>query len=500
MIVGSTMLAFATSRRMPPLLLGSFLLWLGCNDPMGPVLEPGQSCSGQSTFAIVTFVDTNLEVAIKTGLAVDAQADVTCGELSGLRELLGAAAGIESLAGMQNLTSLRTLTLDGNSVSDIDPLSGLTSLSFLSLSSNSISDIAPLSSLTDLTFLSLNSNSISDIGPLSGLTSLTFLFLDINSISNISPLSGLTSLADLNLGFNPNVVDIQPLLDNPGLAVGDRVDLMGTSVSCQDVAALEAQQVTVTHSCTPVVLLPTQLCSDNPDFAIATFDDTNLESAVRSALGLGAQDDLTCGVVEGLTELDGQQVSSLMGAQNLPSLTTLGLAGGAITDIGPLSGLTSLTTLTMPFNVGLGDLSPLSGLTSLQTLSLDHNSTISEIGPLSGLTSLTTLFLGHNSISELSPLSELTSLTLLQLHENAITDVSALSGLTSLASLGLDGNLNLSDIQPLLANTELGVGDAVDIRSTSVSCADVAALDARGLSVSSDFSAAELSSCGSLIL
>jgi len=44
---------------------------------------------------------------------------------------------------------------------------------------------------------------------------------------------------------NPDLTDIQPLLDNTGLGAGDTVYLQATSVSCTDVAALQAKGVTV---------------------------------------------------------------------------------------------------------------------------------------------------------------------------------------------------------------------------------------------------------------
>ena len=81
------------------------------------------------------------------------------------------------------------------------------------------------------------------------LTNLTTLALTSNSISDISALSGLTSLRNLNLNNNRNLTDIQPLLDNAGLGVGDTVHLQSTSVSCTDVAALQAKGVTVLSDC-----------------------------------------------------------------------------------------------------------------------------------------------------------------------------------------------------------------------------------------------------------
>ena len=143
-----------------------------------------------------------------------------------------------------------------------------------------------------------------------------------------------------------------------------------------------------------LVLKPSEFCSDHPDAAIATFEDANLEAAIRAALSVGAQEPLTCGLVSGLTVLDAS-----------------------------FAGITS------------------AGITSLAVLSI---------------------------------------------FDNSITDISALSGLTSLAGLFLSNNPNLTEIQPLLDNTGLGAGDTVYLQSTSVSCTDVAALQAKGVTVQSD--------------
>ena len=140
---------------------------------------------------------------------------------------------------------------------------------------------------------------------------------------------------------------------------------------------------------------PGERCSGQPDAAIATFEDANLEAAIRAALSLSAQDDLTCGLVSGLTELTAPSagIVSLVGIQNL------------------------------------------------------------------------------------------TNLTRLSLRNNSITDISALSGLASLRSLGLANNPGLTDIQPLLDNPGLGVGDQVRFGNTRVSCGDVATLASQGVGV-----------------
>ncbi len=211
------------NRRILPLLMGSLLLLLGwgCNDdPTGPT-DP--FCSSQPDAAIVTFEDANLDAAIRAALSVRAQEDLTCGLISGLTGLSASYAGIGSLVGIQNLTSLTDLYLNNNSITGISTLSGLASL----------------------TTLELGGNSITDISALSGLSSLRDLSLDHNSITDISALSGLTSLTQLDLNSNPALSNIQPLLDNTGLGAGDIVLLQFTSASCRDVAALRAKGVTV---------------------------------------------------------------------------------------------------------------------------------------------------------------------------------------------------------------------------------------------------------------
>jgi Leucine-rich repeat (LRR) protein len=185
------------------LLIGLLLLPLGCGSPTGP--QRSEFCRAQGDDGIVTFEDANLEAAVRAELSVGAQEDLTCGLVSGLTLLRAFSAGIESLVGIQNFTSLRSLFLESNSISDISALSGLTGLEGLSLSGNSITDVGAL--------------------------------------------RGLTDLRGIDLDNNPDLTDIQPLLDNTGFGAGDHVLLGGTNVSCADVAALEAKGVEVFSDC-----------------------------------------------------------------------------------------------------------------------------------------------------------------------------------------------------------------------------------------------------------
>lgn len=132
-----------------------------------------------------------------------------------------------------------------NAVTDISPLANLTKLVDLNIHTQDISDLTPLSGLIALEELRLAANSFTDISPLRGLTNLQYLELTGNDITDISPLSGLTNLMQLDLRFNPELRDIQALLENPGIGAGDIVELRHTSVSCTDQARLAEKGVEV---------------------------------------------------------------------------------------------------------------------------------------------------------------------------------------------------------------------------------------------------------------
>ena len=135
--------------------------------------------------------------------------------------------------------------LHTNAITDISPLAGLTKLRDLNIHTLEVSDLSPLSGLTQLTELRLAGNLFTDLSALSGLTSLTDLELTGNSITDLGALSGLTRLRNLDLRYNPDLSNIQPLLDNPGLGAGDIVELRFTRVTCTDQALLAAKGVEV---------------------------------------------------------------------------------------------------------------------------------------------------------------------------------------------------------------------------------------------------------------
>ena len=258
-------------------------------------------------------------------------------------------------------------------------------------------------------------------------------------------------------------------------------------------AALSTETVGGGNGEVRTILQPRALCSEQPDDAIATFEDEKLELKVRSALLISAEEDLTCGLVSGLTVLDASdfEIESLVGIQNLTGLTGLNVRSNSITDISPLSELTGmvslhvgentitdisalsrltgLTNLTIRCNYSISDISALRRLTNLTGLNMRCNS-ITDISALSGLTNLTDLHFGFNMVTDISALSGLTSLTDIRALNNSITDISALRGLTNLTSIRFQEN-SISDISPLSGLTNLA-----EVRLHSNSISDISAV------------------------
>ncbi len=253
---------------------------------------------------------------------VNSTAEVTGEQLAAITALYLSNQNITTLkAGdFDGLTTLSTLWLSNNSISDLSPLEDLTALTYLELYNNSISDLSPLKNLTTLTSLHLSGNSISDISLLEDLTSLINLSLGYNSISDITKLKGLTSLTSLSLGAN-SISDISVLEELTSLT---RLDLFDNSIS--DISILE-DLTSLTH-----------------------------------------------------LHLSGNSISDISALEDLTSLANLRLGSNAISDISALEDLTSLTKLELSNN-SISDISALEGLTSLTDLWLSGNP-ISDYGPL----------------------------------------------------------------------------------------------------------------------
>jgi len=200
---------------------------------------------------VVDIPDRNLEQVIRAEIAKPS-GTVYASDVTGITEFSAIGRNVIVLEGMQFVSNLTALDFSSNLlIEDISPLSRLIDLQQLRLSVNNIHDISPLSELYELRVLELTSNYIYDLSPLVELVKLNSLNLRHNQVSVLGALTGL-NLKFLDLGDNEvtdvsalqyldqidilildknNIAELTPLVDNPGLAAGDLVDLRGNPLS-----------------------------------------------------------------------------------------------------------------------------------------------------------------------------------------------------------------------------------------------------------------------------
>lgn len=178
------------------------------------------------------------------------------------------------------------------------------------------------------------------------------------------------------------------------------------------------------------------------------FADSNLEQAVREALGPGVP--LTADNVANLSELyaNGRQITDLTGLEYATGLHKLKLHDNMITDISPLAALTKLKTLYLSNN-RIEDINPLESLTSLNYLNISSTK-VSLIAPLADK-SLSELNLSNTEVSDLTPISAMTSLTSLSLEGLSLISLDQLAGLIKLKYLYANNNMltNLEGIEKM---------------------------------------------------
>ena len=318
-------------------------------------------------------------------------------------------SGVQSLAGIENLTSLAELNANWNQINDLSPLNGLSNLSILHLEGNQIQSLNALENIQNLTHLNVQWNQIASASALDGLLSLQQLYLDGNQLTSFDSVN-LPVLSWLGLNQNPlrNLV----LTGSPQL-------------HALEVGGTELDQVTLG-----------QLGLMLPSVTILRVE--NLELSNLEFLQNWAQ----------LVELwaGGNQISDLAPLSQLVQLSTIELRDNQVVDLSPLDGLPNLNQLFIENNLltdlKLSDLPALwfinardnrirhfdlINLPELKRLRVENNG-LSDLSDLEGLSSLVWLYLGNNKINDLSPLSGL-EIQFLEANDNQISDLSPLAGL-----------------------------------------------------------------------
>ena len=353
------------------------------------------------------------------------------------------------LHGMQNLTSLYVVS-DGMTNADfLYDLNVNGQLYQLSLQSNSISDLEPLRSMTSVQYLELFGRNIASIEPVSGMSRLKELNIDSTSVSDLSPLSGLNSLLRF-WAWNNKIADFSPVSHVPVVEGqgSQNVQIEFTSAKFEKmlrralgrednepIQLWEVQHVESLSIFNETMLI-NEFSDGETDYDVP-LDDIWIFTNLKE-LCLGVHDveddhfaplsrlpqlkkldlwlgvpryDLTLDALGALTQLEELTLSvdslvSVNFAATMPNLKYLTISNGRITDISGLAGATALEELNIwgHFNVeSVLDLSPLSGLTNLRYINLEHMG-IADLSPLSGMRSLRHLDIISPLIKTLEPL------------------------------------------------------------------------------------------------
>lgn len=132
---------------------------------------------------------------------------------------------VADLSPLAGLSQLRVLYLSENRIHDLTPLAGLDQLEHLWLYMNCtdltgevptgcLQDLTGVGSLSSLRSLVVHDNEISDLSPLgSGLANLELLTLTNNQVQDLTPLAGFPSLSTLR-AENNLISDLGPLVTN----------------------------------------------------------------------------------------------------------------------------------------------------------------------------------------------------------------------------------------------------------------------------------------------
>ena len=165
---------------------------------------------------------------------------------------------------------------------------------------------------------------------------------------------------------------------------------------------------------------------------------------------------------------------------NLPDLKTLDLSNCRLSSIAGLQGCTSLTTLHLNNNA-LRNLSPLSGVKTLKELYLQHNAMV-ELTALKDLTDLQILDVSYNSIASFAPAAALKNLNRLDVSNNNLDSLAGADKLTNLTYLNASFN-NLTDVKPVS-----GCVNLTELYLANNSIGDIAALKSLTKVTTLDFS------------
>jgi len=317
----------------------------------------------------------------------------------------------------------------GTGLTDISNIALLTNLEEIYLRANDISDLSPISELTTLTYLNIHSNTnLTDLSPLANLTNLEVIIMrnvpaGDEEIQVIRYFPNLWRINARNTGITNlevfgDIMSSGALQDNPSQLIFADVDIrendFGEVTDTEDPYAPIRPYWGNIDSRAPE-LLP------EPVGDGSVFEDAVFESAVRNALGIGTDDEITDQMLLDLEELDARDlpIESIEGIEKMPNLTFLRLDGTNVTDISPMIALSNLDYFNINTTTGITDISPLQNNTQPGTL-IARNVPFGNEGmnTIANFTQLHRLNMRNTGVTDLNVLADIMSQGALQ-NENA---------------------------------------------------------------------------------
>ncbi len=346
------------------------------------------------------------------------------GEIPQLQELNLRDNNIVEVCGLDNLENLEVLNIANNKIKNLSGLKTLKKLKNLEIHGNQIEDINGLNKLTNLEKLGLSSNKISKISGLDSLEKLKDLYLNNNQIEKIENINHLSSLSYIDLSSNP----IDEIAGFENLTNLKNIKLNNTLIKEELFTKLGGLKADLSSSYT--VKEPQNLVK------YCRGDYVEYQDKYFFLNGKTLE----------LNKLRIKDISDIKRLKELDFLEHLKLANNQIKEIKNLNALVNLKSLALSSNQ-IEKIKNLDSLSNLEILALNDNQ-ILEINGLDKLEKLQKLNMSNNNITKIKGLKNLQHLKQLILSGNSINSIEDLQMLKNLEYLHIASN-NINKFQGL---------------------------------------------------
>jgi Leucine-rich repeat (LRR) protein len=383
--------------------------------------------------------------------------------LNNLEELDISGTNVTSLDALKFATKVRVLKMAKTPVSDISLVSGFASLEILDLSETPVETVDLLTNLTGLSDLRFSGTKVSNLLPLSGLRNLEVLYFNNTPVTDVTALKNLGKLQMIFCN-GTNINDLSPL---DGLGDLKRIYCDKSLVKYQ-----KAWQFMQKNPAVLVIFESEELIKWWPTLPVewkkifSYYTKVDEQPTIEQLHRVSAIDSIN---ISGRTT-----ITTLAPLVMLKQLRRLECANSGISEMKPLETLVDLTNINIS-NTTVSSVAPLEGLMKLELLQMD-NTKVSDLKPLSKIISLQKIYADNSGVS-LSVASQFADanpecLVVFQTYENTnwwknlpeewkqiflnqmsftgVPDKIQLQQIAFLDKLTISGNIQITDLQPVL--------------------------------------------------